>query len=56
VTHHRKVKGYIYETSAEISTADNKYSNRSKWRYGLNFIQTGVYRSGKETHIWMEED
>lgn len=26
-----------------MSTTDSKYSNRSEWRYGLHFIQSGVY-------------
>lgn len=26
-----------------MSTTDNKYSNRTEWRYELHFIQSGVY-------------
>lgn len=26
-----------------MTTTDNKYRNRSEWRYGLHFKQSGVY-------------
>lgn len=40
-----------------MNTTANKYSNRNEWRYGLIFIQTGVYctmEGKRDTHGWRE--